>query len=130
MFHFNQNKRRADIERFKAEEMLLHYELTVLQAFREVEDALVQIETLKQELEARKRQYLAAVNAEYLSEQRYDKGVTSYLEVVETQRMSFDAQLAFSQVYQEMLNAYVELYRALGGGWISEAERDAPDETP
>jgi multidrug efflux system outer membrane protein len=63
------------------------------------------------------------MNAEYLSQQRYDKGVTSYLEVIETQRMSFDAQLAYSQVYQELLSAYLELYRALGGGWISSGEK-------
>jgi multidrug efflux system outer membrane protein len=124
LFHFNKNKRRAQIERYKAEEMLIRYEQTVLQAFREVEDALVLIETLKEELATREGQYLAAINAEYLSQQRYDKGVTSYLEVIETQRMSFDAQLAYSQVYQELLSAYLELYRALGGGWIAPADQN------
>ena len=102
--------------------MLISYELTVLQAFREVEDALVNISSLKKELEARREQYQAALNAEYLSQHRYDRGVTSYLEVLETQRSSFDAQLLYSEVYQDLLNAYVELYRALGGGWINPSE--------
>ena len=119
LFQFNKNKRRVDIERYKAQEYLIVYEQNVLQAFREVEDALVSIATLKEELQAREAQYRAAVNAEYLAQQRYDRGVTSYLEVLEAERSSFDAQLVYSEVYQEMLNAYVELYRALGGGWIS-----------
>jgi multidrug efflux system outer membrane protein len=129
LFHFNKNKRRADIERYKAQEFLIRYEQAVLQAFREVEDALVSIASLKEELKAREAQYRAAVNAEYLAQQRYDRGVTSYLEVLETERSSFDAQLVYSQVYQELLNAYVELYRALGGGWISEEERNPPNES-
>jgi multidrug efflux system outer membrane protein len=128
LFHFNKNKRRADIERFRAEEMLYHYELTVLQAFREVEDALVNISTLKEELEARRGQYEAALSAEYLSQMRYDRGVTSYLEVLETQRSSFDAQLIYAEVYQDLLSAYVELYRALGGGWITPEEKALAEE--
>lgn len=125
LFHFNKNKRRAQMERFKAEEMLTRYELSVLQAFREVEDALILVETLKEELKARENQLKSAKNAEFLSMERYDKGVTTYLEVVETQRMSFEAQLAYSQVYQELLNSYIELYLALGGGWVSPDEQNS-----
>ncbi len=57
-----------------------------------------------------------------LSQHRYDKGVTSYLEVLDSQRQSFEAQLDYSQTRQELLNTYVQLYKALGGGWISEEE--------
>lgn len=123
LFHFNKNKRRAQVERFLAEEYLLAYEQTVLDAFREVEDALIEISTLKQELEARKLQSTAAQNAEYLSQQRYDRGVTSYLEVLETQRASFESQQVYSQTYQQLLGSYVKLYKALGGGWITPQEK-------
>ncbi|RLA58450.1 MAG: hypothetical protein DRQ89_15355 [Epsilonproteobacteria bacterium] len=122
LFHFNKNKRRVDIERTKTEQTVLQYEKTVLNAFREVEDALVGIETLKRELDAREDQMVAAVNARELSAQRYDKGVTSYLEVLETQRSAFDAELLYSNTLQQLFNSYINLYNALGGGWVSDAE--------
>ena len=61
----------------------------------------------------------AARNANELSLYRYDKGVTSYLEVLETERQLFSAELDLSELTQNQLNAYVGLYKALGGGWIS-----------
>jgi len=128
IFNFNKNKRRVDIERARAEEYLLQYENTVLNSFREVEDALIEISTLKEELAAREQQVMAATNAEELSQLRYDRGVTSYLEVLETQRSSFDAQIAYSQVYQELLSSYINFYRTLGGGWISPEEKEAAEQ--
>jgi multidrug efflux system outer membrane protein len=128
VFNFNKNKRRVDIERFKAEEYLLQYENTVLNSFREVEDALVEISTLKEELAAREKQVRAAVNAESLSKMRYDRGVTSYLEVLETQRASFDAQIFYVDVYQALLSSYINFYRTLGGGWISPEEKRLAEE--
>jgi multidrug efflux system outer membrane protein len=46
------------------------------------------------------------------------------LEVTENQRQEFDAELSYSNNYQELLNSYVNLYKALGGGWISQEEID------
>jgi multidrug efflux system outer membrane protein len=124
IFNFNKNKRRVDIERALAREYLMQYESTVLNSFREVEDALVSISTLKEELDYRKTQMLAAINAESLSNERYDKGVTSYLEVLDSQRASFDAQLAYTNTYQLLLSSYVNLYRTLGGGWITPEQKE------
>ncbi len=56
IFNFGKNKRRVEIEKQRAEQSLFAYEETVLQSFREVEDALVEIETVKMELEAVERQ--------------------------------------------------------------------------
>ncbi len=56
---------------------------------------------------------------------RYDRGVTSYLEVLEQQRQQFESQLAESQAHQELLSSYVKLYKELGGGWISAEEEEA-----
>jgi len=122
LFHFNKNKRRVEIERAKTEQTVFAYEKTVINAFREVEDALIGIETLKKELVARSNQMNAAVNARDLSAQRYDKGVTSYLEVLETQRSAFDAELLYTNTLQQLFSSYINLYNALGGGWISDAE--------
>ncbi len=117
LFNFNKNKRRVEIERHRTQQMLLNYEQTVLVAFKEVEDALIAISTYKHELEARQRQVVAAANALMLSKARYDKGVTSYLEVLESNRQLFDAELIVAQTLDEYLFSYVRLYKALGGGW-------------
>jgi outer membrane protein, multidrug efflux system len=122
LFNFNKNTLRVEIEEARTEQAFYQYENTVLNAFREVEDALVEVETYKRQLAAKQRQFDAAKNAEYLSLQRYDQGVTSYLEVLESQRSAFDAELQLSEVKKNYLNAYVKLYKALGGGWITKEE--------
>ena len=122
LFEFGKNKRRVEVQRYRTEQAVYAYKKTVLDAFRCVEDALVGIRTLKLEYEARSKQVIAADNALYLSEQRYYKGVTSYLEVLEQQRTQFESQLSVAQAHQEYLSAYVKLYKELGGGWISPEE--------
>ena len=129
IFQFGKNKRRVDVERASTEAALLQYENVTLQAFKEVEDALMAIKTYNEELKAAKIRNDAAINAEMLSGQRYDKGQTSYLEVLESQRQSFDAQLAYAQTQSALLGSYIALYKALGGGWLSpEEEQQAKDE--
>lgn len=122
IFQFGKNKRRVDIERERMHQDSLYYVQTILKAFREVEDALVEISTLDRESIARERQMASAQNAAMLSKERYDGGVTSYLEVLDSERSQFNAELSASETYQLYLNAYVFLYKALGGGWISEEE--------
>jgi multidrug efflux system outer membrane protein len=125
LFNFGQNQRRVDIEEARTRQALSFYENTVLTAFREVEDALVAVETYKRQVAALTRQVAAARNANELSKERYDQGITSYLEVLETERQLFSAQLDLSELEQLQLNAYVGLYKALGGGWMSEEEMRA-----
>jgi len=122
IFNFGKNKRRVEIERARTEQVRLGYEKTVLNAFREVEDALVEVYTYNKELATRRRQLVAASNASRLSNERYNGGVTSYLEVLDSERSLFDTQLILAETYQQKLNAYVKLYKALGGGWISKEE--------
>jgi multidrug efflux system outer membrane protein len=109
--------------------VLLTYENVVLNAFREVSDALIEIETYRDQIEALRRQVTAAENANRLSKLRYDQGFSSYLEVLDSERALFSAQLDLSQATQEYYNSYVRLYKALGGGWISE-EEEAEYEEP
>ena len=125
LFEFGKNKRRVEIERKKTEQVLYEYERTVITAFQEVEDALVEIHTLKDELQARQDHVDAADNAQNLSRERYDKGVTSFLELIESQRQAFEAELSLSETTQKLFNGYVKLYKALGGGWLSEEEMNA-----
>jgi multidrug efflux system outer membrane protein len=60
-----------------------------------------------------------------LSKERYDKGVTSYLEMLESERQAFEAELNLAQTTQQLFNGYTKLYKALGGGWLSEEEMQA-----
>lgn len=122
IFNFGKNKRRVDIERARADQTKLDYERTVLEAFAEVEDALIAVNTIGREIVAYQRQLVAAENAAMLSRERYDGGVTSYLEVLETDRSLFESELRTVDAIQRLLNAYVFLYKALGGGWISDEE--------
>jgi multidrug efflux system outer membrane protein len=124
LFEWGKNVRRVDIEREKARQELYQYEFTVINAFREVQDALIAMQTFTDELKAREEGVLAAQSARELSEMRYDKGVTSYLEVLETQRQEFEAKLGYSQNYNRVLVSYINLYKVLGGGWITETERE------
>lgn len=126
LFHFGRNKRRVDIERKKAEQVNLQYEQTLLVALREVEDALISIETYKKELAAREDHVKAAINAQSLSAMRYDKGVTSYLEYLEQQRQAFEAQLQYVSAKKKVYQSYVELYKSLGGGWLTRNGNDLP----
>ena len=122
LFNAGQNKRNVEIEIARTEQLLQQYEFTVLQAFREVEDALVAIRTLRDESAAREMQTRAARNAAFLSMARYNGGVTSFLEVLDTERSLFQAEIAASAVRRARLVAIVDLYKALGGGWMAETE--------
>jgi len=122
VFDFNKNKRRVEIEEQKMQQSLYQFENTVLNAFREVEDALIEIATYREELAAIDRRQKASKNANELSKERYDKGVSSYLEVLDTERTLFSADLQLSELQQQYINAYVGLYKALGGGWADKAD--------
>ena len=79
--------------------------------------------TYRAQVEAKQRELDSASKAADLSRERYDKGVTSYLEVLEAERSLFTVELQYSEIRQEYNNAYVRLYKALGGGWhISESD--------
>ena len=119
VFDFGKNKRRVEIEEQKMQQSLYHFENIVLNAFREVEDALIEIATYREEMAAIDRQQKASKNANKLSKERYDKGVSSYLEVLDTERTLFSAELQLSELQQQYINAYVGLYKALGGGWLT-----------
>jgi multidrug efflux system outer membrane protein len=118
IFNWGKNKRRVEIQKEVARQALFRYEQSVLNAFREVDDALIDIDTYTREREARIRQRDAALNAASLSRDRYDGGQTAYLEVLDTERSLFSAELDATAVKRMQISAYIFLYKALGGGWI------------
>jgi multidrug efflux system outer membrane protein len=124
LIDFDKNLERVEVEKERTRQTLYFYENRVLNAFREVADALNEIQTYKRQISSVERKYTAAKNAAFLSKLRYDKGVTSYLEVLETERTLFSVGLELSELKQQFYNSYVKLYKALGGGWLSKEEME------
>lgn len=117
IFNFGKNRRRVEIYRQIAEESRLSYQKTCIVAVAEVEQALQNVKTYKEEWTARNKQVLAARKNLELSNARYYNGYVSYLEVLEVERSLFDAELSLSQLTQNQLSSMIQLYKALGGGW-------------
>ncbi|MGE5569087.1 MAG: efflux transporter outer membrane subunit [Rhodospirillales bacterium] len=116
---FNAERVRAGVRAAEAlrEQARLNYQRTVIQAFREVADALAarrKLTELRQEQEGLVESLRQAVE---LAGLRYQGGVASYLEYLDSERESFDAQLRLVQARLEELNSVIALYLALGGGW-------------
>ena len=122
IFDAGRGRARVEVERARTEQLLNSYQLTVLQAFQEVEDSLVAIETYQLEADAREAQVVAARSGARLSRARYDGGVTSYLEVLESERSLFRTELLASSTRREQVVAIITLYKALGGGWATAEE--------
>ncbi len=123
IFNWGKNKRRVEIQKEIARQALYRYEKSVQNAFREVDDALIDVDTYSREFDSRLRQRTAALNAASLSRARYDGGQTAYLEVLDTERSLFNAELEATAAKSRQITAYVYLYKALGGGWITPAEQ-------
>lgn len=125
IFDAGRGKSRVEAEKARTEQLLNNYQLTVLRSFQEVEDALIKISTYRMEAEAREEQVRAARSATQLSRARYNGGVTSYLEVLESERSLFRAELLASSTRREQVVSIVSLYKALGGGWPTGEEIQA-----
>ena len=125
IYNFGKNKKRVEIEKARTKQALYQYENTVLFAFREVADALNEIQTYREQIASVKRKYLAAKNADELAKLRYDKGFSDYLLVLETERTLFSVELELSELTKDYYNSYVRLYKALGGGWLSKEEMES-----
>jgi multidrug efflux system outer membrane protein len=117
IFNFGQRKNAVIEQRKRAEEEYYHYQKTVLSAFGEVDNALAIYRTYTEEYTQRRGQVEAAEKALKLANARYDNGYSSYVEVILMQDNLFDAQFEESQALRGKLNAIVQLYKSLGGGW-------------
>jgi len=93
------------------------YARTTQAALREVEDALVRFQRLREQRAATERVVVASKERLRLVDLRYVNGISSFFEVLESQRQLFDAELQLTQLTSGSYAAVIDLYRALGGGW-------------
>ena len=105
---------------------LFAYQQTIQTAFGEVENALVDQARTRDQIAAQARQVEALERYASLARLRYEGGYTSFIEVLDAERSLFQAQLQITQARAQLHFALVNLYKALGGGWVDEAERLAP----
>jgi outer membrane protein TolC len=101
----------------------------VLRAFADVELALTAEETLAREAVALERAAVQSVAAQSLAENRYGAGLDDFLTVLQAQRDANAAQTALLAVQRLRLDARVDLYLALGGGFDATASNDEPTAT-
>lgn len=116
---FNAGSLRANVRLAEAqhEQMLLGYEQTIQQAFREVSDALIAYGKYRDYRGHQELVTAAARDAANLSEVRYRGGVTSYLEVLTNETSYFSAELNLARARLNERVSLVQIYSALGGGW-------------
>ena len=131
---FTGGQRRADVDaaRARSDQAIANYAGAVLQALREVEDALVLGDTSERNLDFTRERVFEARAADRLAKQRYQRGVSSMLTVLETERRLRLAEQAIINATADVWNARIDLFLALGGDWDTnppDSEAALPEET-
>ena len=99
------------------EELLVSYEKAINGAFRDVSDALVEYHKTKEYSSSQLVLTETLRHQSRLANTRYAGGVSSYLEVLDTERQRLTAEQELAQSQRDVLTSLVRLYKALGGGW-------------
>jgi outer membrane protein, multidrug efflux system len=116
---FNSGRVAAGVEsaEARAEAARLAYEQTLQGAFRDVSDALVEYRKRREFRMHQEALVIAARDTTRLANIRYRGGVSSYLEVLDSEGRLFDAELGLASAQRDEFLGVVSLYKALGGGW-------------
>jgi multidrug efflux system outer membrane protein len=117
LFQGGRIRRNYDAAKARFEQAMAQYRKAALNSYREVANALVSVKKLGEARLELEDGVEALTNAAALSRSRYDAGLANYLEILNADQQLFEQELQLAQVRGEELRAFVELYRALGGGW-------------
>jgi len=107
-------------------EAIAFYQQTILIALRETNDALVGTEKKRDEAAAQGRRVVALREYARLSRLRFDNGYAGFLEVLYAENELFAAELNAVRSQAEHQTQFIDVYRALGGGWVDLAGQSAP----
>jgi multidrug efflux system outer membrane protein len=119
IFTAGRTRSQVKLAEAREQELVLTYQQTIKQAFREVSDALIGYRKTREFREQQALLVGSAQDARRLAQLRYEGGATSYLEVLDADTRLFTAELGLAQAQAGELASLVEIYRALGGGWQS-----------
>jgi len=117
---------QLDINKARETELVADYRSTVFNALSDTESSLGQVTSLASQEAFVTEQVKNAAEAFRISELQYREGVADLLAVLQTQQQLFTAQDTLVQIKLARLQAGVSLYRALGGGWTVDQDKDAP----
>ncbi len=122
---FTAGKIKGKVRAAKAEQQqaLFSYQKAIQSGFQEVDNALVDQGRTRVQLDAQKKQVEALRTYARLARLRYNNGYTSYIEVLDAERSLFNGELSYAQTQDVLFRAFVDLYKAMGGGWVVEADR-------
>jgi len=124
---FNAGRIQGQVARAEAlqREALYTYERSIISAFQDVDNALVDRVKFARVREEQARTVEALQRFRDLAALRYREGATIYLEVATAEQALFNAELAYVTTQAQLFQAYANLYKAMGGGWVDEAEQFA-----
>lgn len=120
IFASGRNRANLDLAEVRKDAAVAEYEGTIQGAFREVADALAATDTLRREEVARRALADSSQAAMALAKARYEGGVDDHLRYLDAQRSTFTDGSTLIQISTERQIALVDLFKALGGGWIRE----------
>jgi multidrug efflux system outer membrane protein len=117
----------ADIRASEAtqRQALIDYRRVVQEAFREVDDALIDLQKRGEITVSQQRQLKALRDYARFANLRYDEGQVSYIEVLDAERRLFDAELSDVINRGDVTVALIGVYKAMGGGWVETSEATA-----
>ena len=118
IFDAGANQANLKVAQVNRDIAVAQYEKAIQTAFREVADALAQQGTIDDQLAAQQSLTDATAESYVLSEARYDKGIDSYLTVLDSQRSLYSAQQNLITTRLSRLTNLVTLYKVLGGGTV------------
>jgi multidrug efflux system outer membrane protein len=121
---FNAGRLRSQVAQAEAvQRQALHtYEKSIISAFQDVENALIDRTKFGQVREEQAKNVEALRSFRDLADLRYREGATIYLEVASAEQSLFIAQLAYVATQAQLFQSYANLYKAMGGGWVDQAE--------
>ena len=125
LFQAGRIRRNHEAAQAAFDQALSQYAKTAQNAYREVADSLVAIDKYALVRFEQETAVVALQEASELSRSRYDLGLSTYLEVLIADEQLFAAEVALAETRFAQLDAVVQLYRALGGGW-QQPEPEAP----
>ncbi len=117
IFNRRQNKTRLEVVKAQQAEALANFSSTLLNAGKEVNDALSLYNASVQKIDLRQKQLEALEKSVEYTKELLNYGSATYTEVLNAQQSLLNAQLSNVNDHIQQLNAVVTLYQALGGGW-------------
>jgi len=107
----------VDVADLHTHELLVNYKKTVLNAVQEVDNAISGYSAQQDRLRNLGDALAASQRAVSLATQRYDRGLTDYLNVVDAERQEYDLAAQYASAQMSAGEQFVALYKGLGGGW-------------